>query len=99
MKLRFEPVRRLCQDAAANDVAPGFVLLVASGGRVQFHEAFGGRQLVPRKLPAFPHTVYDLASLTKAVLTSLLVMKEGERGSPPPAQPVRPPPSRFHGPA
>ncbi|HEY2728931.1 MAG TPA: serine hydrolase domain-containing protein, partial [Polyangia bacterium] len=81
MKLRFEPVRRLCQDAAANEVVPGFVLLVASGGRVQFHEAFGWRQLVPRKLPAFPDTVYDVASLTKAVVTSVLVMKQVERGA------------------
>ena len=36
MKLRFEPVRRLCQDAVAKEVVPGFVVLVASGGRVQF---------------------------------------------------------------
>jgi CubicO group peptidase (beta-lactamase class C family) len=81
MKLRFEPVRRLCQDALANEVAPGFVVLVASGGHVQFHEAFGWRQLVPRRLPAFPDTVYDVASLTKAVVTSVLAMKEIERGS------------------
>jgi CubicO group peptidase (beta-lactamase class C family) len=81
MKLRFEPVRRLCQDAVANDVVPGFVVLVASGGRVQFHEAFGWRQLVPRQLPAFPDTVYDIASVTKAVVTSVLAMKEVERGA------------------
>jgi CubicO group peptidase (beta-lactamase class C family) len=81
MKLRFEPVRRLCQDAVANGAAPGFVLLVASGGRTQFHEAFGWRQLVPRQLPALPDTVYDVASLTKAVVTSVLVMKEVERGA------------------
>jgi len=30
MKLRFEPVRRLCQDAIADEVVPGFVVLVAS---------------------------------------------------------------------
>jgi CubicO group peptidase (beta-lactamase class C family) len=81
MKLRFEPVRRLCRDAIARDVAPGFVVLVASGGRVQFHEAFGWRQLVPRQLPAFPDTVYDVASLTKALVTSVLAMKEVERGT------------------
>jgi len=81
MKLRFEPVLRMCQDAVANGVAPGFTLLVASGGRVQFHEAFGWRQLVPRKLPAFPDTVYDTASLTKAIVTSVLAMKEVERGA------------------
>ncbi|HSZ80903.1 MAG TPA: serine hydrolase domain-containing protein [Polyangia bacterium] len=81
MKLRFEPVRRLCQEAVENDVAPGFVLLVASGGRVQFHEAFGWRQRAPRQLPAFPDTVYDVASLTKAVVTSVLVMKQVEHGA------------------
>jgi CubicO group peptidase (beta-lactamase class C family) len=81
MKLRFEPVRRLCQDAIAEGVVPGFVVLVASAGRVQFHEAFGFRQLVPRQLPAFPDTVYDVASLTKALVTSVLTMKEVERGA------------------
>jgi CubicO group peptidase (beta-lactamase class C family) len=81
MKLRFEPVRRLCQDAVANEVAPGFVLLVAAGGHVQFHEAFGWRQLIPRRLPSFPDTVYDVASLTKAVVTSVLAMKEVQRGA------------------
>jgi CubicO group peptidase (beta-lactamase class C family) len=81
MKLRFEPVRRLCQEAVESEVAPGFVLLVASGGRVQFHEAFGWRQREPRQLPTFPDTVYDVASLTKAVVTSVLVMKQVEHGA------------------
>jgi CubicO group peptidase (beta-lactamase class C family) len=89
MKLRFEPVRRLCQDAIADEVVPGFVVLVASGGRVQFHEAFGRRQVVPRTLPAFPDTVYDVASLTKAVVTSVLAMKEVERGAIALDEPVR----------
>lgn len=75
MKLRFEPVRRLCQEAVSNDVAPGFVVLVAQAGQVQFHEAFGWRQATPRQLPAFPDTVYDVASLTKAVVTSVLAMR------------------------
>ena len=81
MKLRFEPVLRLCKEAIANDVAPGFVVLVASGGHVQFHEAFGWRQVAPRQLPAFTDTVYDVASLTKAIVTSVLAMKEVERGA------------------
>jgi CubicO group peptidase (beta-lactamase class C family) len=81
MKLRFEPVRRLCQEAVTNEVVPGFALLVASGGQIQFHEGFGWRQLVPRRLPAFPDTVFDVASLTKAVVTSVLVMREVGRGA------------------
>jgi CubicO group peptidase (beta-lactamase class C family) len=81
MKLRFEPVLRLCREAIASEAVPGFVVLVSSGGAVPFHEAFGERQLEPRRLPALPDTVYDVASLTKALVTSVLVMKEVERGS------------------
>jgi CubicO group peptidase (beta-lactamase class C family) len=80
MKLRFEPVVRLCETGVAEGVAPGFVLLVAGGGAVRFHEAFGARQLVPRTLRTFRDTVYDVASLTKAVVTSVLAMAQVERG-------------------
>jgi CubicO group peptidase (beta-lactamase class C family) len=75
MRLRFEPVRALCTSAAADGTVPGLVLLAAAGGQVRFHDAFGARQLVPRALPLFPDTLYDVASLTKAVATSLLAMR------------------------
>jgi CubicO group peptidase (beta-lactamase class C family) len=82
MKLRFEPVRKLCEMAVADGVAPGFVLLASSGGgQIQFQEAFGSRQLVPRELRASPDTVYDVASLTKAVVTSVLAMQAVGRGA------------------
>jgi CubicO group peptidase (beta-lactamase class C family) len=80
MKLRFEPVHRLCTEAADDGTVPGIVLLVASGGTVVFHDAFGARQLVPRRLPAFPDTLYDVASVTKAVVTSVLAMREVAAG-------------------
>jgi CubicO group peptidase (beta-lactamase class C family) len=76
MKLRFEPVHKLCAAAADDGTVPGMVLLVASGGTVVFHEAFGARQLVPRTLPVFRDTLFDVASLTKAVVTSVLAMRE-----------------------
>jgi len=81
MKLRFEPVQRLCETAVGDGTVPGFVLLVAAGGEVQFHQAFGARQLVPRTLRAHFDTVYDLASLTKALVTSVLAMGEIQRGT------------------
>src|SRR5262245_10096320 len=81
MKLRFEPVQRLCEGAVRDGAAPGFVVLVAAGGEVQFHQAFGARQLVPRTLRAHPDTVYDLASLTKALVTSVLAMGQVQRGT------------------
>src|SRR6266545_1429110 len=75
MKLRFEPLENLCAAAAEDGTVPGLVLLAAAGGEVQYHAAFGARQLVPRRLPVFAETVYDVASLTKAVVTSVLAMR------------------------
>ncbi|HEY1418195.1 MAG TPA: serine hydrolase, partial [Myxococcaceae bacterium] len=69
MKLRFDPVSRMCLAAVEEGATPGLVVLVAAQGQTLFHEAFGARQLVPRRLPALPDTMYDIASLTKAVAT------------------------------
>jgi serine-type D-Ala-D-Ala carboxypeptidase len=76
LKLRFESVRQRCLAAVEANAAPGFVLGVWSDGQTLFREAFGSRQLVPRTLPAQPETMYDVASLTKAVVTSVLCMQE-----------------------
>jgi len=59
----------------AERIVPGLVLLFASGGRTLFHEAYGFRQITPRRLRVAPDTVYDVASLTKAVVTSVLTMQ------------------------
>jgi CubicO group peptidase (beta-lactamase class C family) len=76
MKLRFEPVHKLCAEAADDGTVPGLALLVATAGQIVFHEAFGARQLVPRKLPMFRDTLFDVASITKAVVTSVIAMRE-----------------------
>jgi CubicO group peptidase (beta-lactamase class C family) len=75
MPFRFGALRRLCQTAIVDGAVPGLVVLVASGGRTVFHEAFGHRQIVPRRLRADTATVYDVASLTKAVATSVVAMQ------------------------
>jgi CubicO group peptidase (beta-lactamase class C family) len=80
MELGFERVLRICQTAVTDEVVPGLVLLVGSGGRTVFHQAFGQRQVTPHRLRALPDTVYDVASLTKAVVTSLLAMQLVDRG-------------------
>jgi len=76
LKLRFDPVSRMCLAAVEGGVTPGLVVLVAVAGETVFPQAFGARQLVPRQLPALPDTMYDIASLTKAVATSVLAMQE-----------------------
>ena len=81
MQVGFERARRVCETAVTEEVVPGLVVLVASGGRTVFHEAFGARQVTPRRLPAEPDTVYDVASLTKAVVTSVAAMQLCDRGA------------------
>jgi len=75
MSRGFEAVRRLCSEAVSAGVVPGAVVLVSADGRTVFHEAFGLRQRVPVPLDATVDTIYDVASVTKAVVTSVLAMQ------------------------
>lgn len=75
MAQKFNTLRSLCTRAAADGVVPGCVVLVGRGGETLFHEAFGLRQIVPDPRPAATDVVYDLASLTKPLITSVLVMQ------------------------
>lgn len=89
MQPQFDQARALCQGAVRDGVVPGMVVLVASGGAIRLHEAFGHRQLTPRQLPALPDTVYDVASLTKAIATSVVTMQLVDRGNVALDDPVR----------
>lgn len=80
MPAGFDTVNAMCEAAVADGVTPGLVLLGARGGEVRFHSAFGHRQLVPKRLPTSRDTLYDVASLTKAIVTTSLVMQEVSAG-------------------
>jgi serine-type D-Ala-D-Ala carboxypeptidase len=54
---------------------PGAVLLVARSGDVVLHQAFGQRSIDPEPTPMRRDTVFDLASLTKPLATTLAVMR------------------------
>jgi len=72
---RFEDVRRLARQAVSEGVMPGAVALASLAGELVFHEAFGDRVVEPHRLPATVGTIYDVASVTKAVITSVLAMQ------------------------
>ena len=76
----FNSLRRFAREAINDCVIPGLVVAVGQAGQTLLVEAFGQRQIDPLPAPATVDTVYDLASLTKAVVTSLLVMKGVEEG-------------------
>jgi CubicO group peptidase (beta-lactamase class C family) len=61
-------------------VVPGLVIGAGHRGRVELVAAYGHRQVDPEPAPATVDTVYDLASLTKAVVTSVLCMLASEDG-------------------
>jgi CubicO group peptidase (beta-lactamase class C family) len=73
-------LRRLCQDACDTGVTPGLVVAAGVEGRTPVLEAFGRRQTEPAPEPATVETVYDLASLTKALGTSLVAMRAVAEG-------------------
>ena len=66
-------VRDLMQRGVADGVFPGGVLLVAKKDRVVFLEAFGHARLTPERAMTID-TVFDLASLTKPLATTLVLM-------------------------
>ncbi len=69
------------QKAVRDTVFPGASLAVISGGRIVFHKAFGRMTYNPSSTPADTSTIYDLASLTKAVATTSILMQLVERDS------------------
>ena len=76
----YNSLGRIVLSAIDNRVVPGVVIAAGRAGQVGLLEAFGQRQVEPESAPATVGTVYDLASLTKAVVTSLLVMRGVEEG-------------------
>src|SRR5690349_7029743 len=61
----------LAERIAANDF-PSAVYLVAEKGEIVYHEALGNAVVTPEVIPARLDTIYDLASLTKPLVTGLL---------------------------
>jgi CubicO group peptidase (beta-lactamase class C family) len=69
-----ESIDRTMTAAVSDGVFPGGVLLVSKHRRVLFHEAFGYANIY-QKRPVTPQTLFDLASLTKPLATTLAIIK------------------------
>jgi CubicO group peptidase (beta-lactamase class C family) len=70
----FAPVEREMEAAVARGVFPGVVVLVNVGGQIVFHRAAGFRSVGPERSPMRTDTIFDLASLTKPLATSIAMM-------------------------
>lgn len=84
----FAPVIRLMNDAVAEPRLPGAVVQIGHAGTVVFRQAFGWRKLPDEPgldgspAPAEPmtdDTIFDLASLTKPLATSVALLQLYEK--------------------
>jgi CubicO group peptidase (beta-lactamase class C family) len=77
----FKPLEALVEKAVNDSVFPGASLAVLYKGEVVFHKAFGKMTYERSSTPSDTTTIYDLASLTKAISTTSIVMQLVERDS------------------
>lgn len=81
---RPKPFKDLVQEGihkgVGEGVFPGAVLLVSHEGRIIFHEGAGHTSLEKDSRPIKKNTIFDLASLTKPLATSLSFMKLVDTG-------------------
>ena len=70
----FKSVEDAFEEAVIQGVFPGAVLLVGRGDEIVYEHAFGSRSLVPTISPMHTSTIFDLASLTKPLATTVAMM-------------------------
>lgn len=84
----FSPIEDLVSQAIAERRIPGAVVVVGHDGRVVFRQAYGSRSLVPAREQMTVDTIFDMASLTKPLITAVAVMQLVQLGKVAVDQPV-----------
>jgi len=77
----FAAARRVLEEAVAARAFPGAVIEVGRTGRLLWREAFGHLTFDLGAHAATDDTIFDLASLTKVLSTTPMVMMQVERGA------------------
>ncbi|HEY6768649.1 MAG TPA: exo-beta-N-acetylmuramidase NamZ domain-containing protein [Candidatus Sulfotelmatobacter sp.] len=78
--IHLPPVDAVIEQAISAGTVPGAVLVVGHDGKVVYRKAYGSRSLEPRREPMTVDTVFDVASLTKVIVTTTSVMQLVESG-------------------
>ena len=81
MKLPNRDIDELIQDGISNRVFPGAVAYIAKADAIPYCKAFGHRMCTPDLKPMRQETIFDLASLTKPIVTATLMMRLLEAGT------------------
>ncbi len=79
-KMKNEQISEFLQSRIDANDFPSAVYLVAEKGEIVFQDALGFAVVEPERIEARTDTIYDLASLTKVLVTGLLCAKLIEEG-------------------
>lgn len=71
----FTPITTLMTQAIAAKKLPGAVVLIEHGGRQVFEQAYGHRSVDPTVEPMTEDTIFDMASLSKCMVTATAIMQ------------------------
>jgi CubicO group peptidase (beta-lactamase class C family) len=77
---RLSRVDSVINDEIANKTIPGAVISVVRGDKIVYLKAYGNKSVVPKVEPMTTETMFDLASLSKCVGTTLSFMQLIEKG-------------------
>lgn len=77
---RNREIDEFIQRGISERVFPGAVAYIGEGGTTQYYETFGNRMCTPQIKPMRRDTIFDLASLTKPIVISTLIMRLVEAG-------------------
>jgi CubicO group peptidase (beta-lactamase class C family) len=76
----FSSIDHIVSTAIDGHKLPGAVVIVGHDGKIVFHKAYGERSLVPERTPMREDTVFDMASITKILATSIAAMVLYDQG-------------------
>jgi SSS family transporter len=71
----FSEISTLINRAIAEKKLPGAVVLIGHDNKVVFEHAYGNRALEPTVEPMTEDTIFDMASLTKVVVTTTAILQ------------------------
>lgn len=77
---RFAAIDNAVNGAIAEHRLPGAVVIVGHDGRIVYRRAYGMRSLVPTREKMTLDTIFDMASLTKPLMTATAVMQLYQQG-------------------
>ena len=80
MEARMQALDAFLRQATTCGTVPGAVVCVAYRGQVVWHQAYGAAALTPHYRPMQRDTLFDIASLTKVVATTSLLLLAHHEG-------------------